>query len=167
MRTAEERKAVLDDVVTEAAGKGLLLRTAGDEVLDGRTISLDGVELVNFGSCSYLGLELDPRMRQGVVDAVMRYGTQFSASRFYMSVSPYDELEELLSEMFGGHALVAPSTSLGHLSALPVLVTDRDAIVLDQQVHASVQTAASQLRLNGVTVEMIRHNRMDRLETMI
>jgi 7-keto-8-aminopelargonate synthetase-like enzyme len=167
MRTAEERKAVLDDVVTEAAGKGLLMRTAGDEVLDGRTISLDGVELVNFGSCSYLGLELDPRMRQGVVDAVMRYGTQFSASRFYMSVSPYDELEELLGEMFGGHALVAPSTSLGHLSALPVLVTDRDAIVLDQQVHASVQTAANQLRLNGVTVEMIRHNRMDRLETMI
>jgi 7-keto-8-aminopelargonate synthetase-like enzyme len=167
MRTAEERKAVLDDVVTEAAGKGLVMRTADDAVLNGRTIALDGVELVNFGSCSYLGLELDPRMRQGVVDAVMRYGTQFSASRFYMSVPPYDELEEQLSEMFGGYALVAPTTSLGHQSALPVLVTSDDAIVMDQQVHTSVQIAANQLRLTGTTVEMIRHNRMDRLELMI
>jgi 7-keto-8-aminopelargonate synthetase-like enzyme len=167
MRTAEERLAVLDDVLTEAAGKGLLLRTADDETLDGRTVSLDGAGRVSFGSCSYLALELDPRMRQGVIDAVMRYGTQFSSSRAYLSAPPYAELEGLLDEMFGGHALVAPTTTLGHMAALPVLVTSRDAVVLDHQVHASVQTAANQLRLQGTTVEVIRHNRMDRLADMI
>ncbi|HEY7076452.1 MAG TPA: aminotransferase class I/II-fold pyridoxal phosphate-dependent enzyme [Solirubrobacteraceae bacterium] len=167
MRTAEERLAVLDDVMTEGAAKGLLLRTPDDEPLNGRTLSLEGTEVVNFGSCSYLGLEMDPRLRQGVVDAVMRYGTQFSSSRSYLSAPPYVELEGLLDEMFGGSVLVAPTTSLGHLATLPVLVGSRDAIVLDHQVHASVQTAANQLRLQGVDVEVIRHNRMDRLEGMI
>ncbi len=167
MPTAEERLAILDDVMTEAAGKGLLQRTPDDEVLDGRTVVLDGRRQINFGSCSYLGLELDPRMRQAVCDAVMRYGTQFSSSRAYLSSPQYAELEALLGEMFGGHVLVTPTTSLGSLATLPVLIESGDAVILDQQVHASVQTAASQLRLKGTTVEMIRHSRMDRLEQMI
>jgi 7-keto-8-aminopelargonate synthetase-like enzyme len=168
LRTAEERRAILDEVLTEAADRGLLMLTPDDDApLDGRLISLDGAERVSFGSCSYLGLELDPRMRQAVCDAVMRYGTQFSSSRSYLSAPPYPQLETLLDEMFGGHVLVAPSTSLGHQAALPVLIRSGDAVVLDQQVHASVQSAADQLRLQGTAVEMIRHNRMDRLERMI
>src|ERR1700742_1736941 len=168
MPTAEERLAILDDMLTEAAGKGLLQRTPDDHgPLDGRTLILDGGPKLNFGSCSYLGLELDPRMREAVVDAVMRYGTQFSASRGYMGSPQYLELETLLDEMFGGHALVTPTTTLGHLATLPVLVGPRDAVLLDQQVHSSVQMAANQLRVQGTTVELIRHNRMDRLEAMI
>jgi 7-keto-8-aminopelargonate synthetase-like enzyme len=167
MRTAEERLAVLDDVMTEGAAKGLLLLTPDDEPLNGRTLSLDGTEVVNFGSCSYLGLEMDERLRQGVVDAVMRYGTQFSSSRTYLSAPPYAELERLLDEMFGGSAMIAPTTSLGHLATLPVIVGSRDAILLDHQVHHSVQIAANQLRLGAVDVEVIRHNSMDRLEQMI
>jgi hypothetical protein len=41
-------------------------------------------------------------MKEATVDAVMRYGTQFSSSRAYMSSPQYVELEALLSEMFGG-----------------------------------------------------------------
>src|SRR5205823_10666400 len=119
------------------------------------------------GSCSYLGLEMDRRLRQAVCDAVMRYGTQFSSSRAYLSSPQYPLLEELLSEMFGGHALAAPTTSLGHLSAMPVLIGANDALILDQQVHNSLQTAAHQLRVQGTTVEMVRHSRIDRLEKMI
>jgi 7-keto-8-aminopelargonate synthetase-like enzyme len=168
MRTADERLAVFDEVLTGAADRGLLMRTPDDTgPLDGRTIELDGVPLVNFGSCSYLGLEMDPRMRQAVCDAVMRYGTQFSSSRAYLSSPQYPELETLLSEMFGGYVLVTPTTSLGHLSAMPVLIGADDALILDQQVHNSIQTAAHQLRVHGTPVEMIRHNRMDRLVKMI
>ena len=123
MPTAEERLAILDEVLTEAAGKGLLQLSPDDAgPLDGRTLSLNGREVVSFGSCSYLGLELDPRMKQATIDAVLRYGTQFSSSRGYLSSPQYIELEALLSEMFGGHVLVTPTTSLGHLSVLPVLV---------------------------------------------
>ena len=167
MRTPEERLALLDRTMSEVAERGLILRTPDDEPLDGRTISLDGRSLLNFGSCSYLGLELDPRMRQAVIDAVLRYGTQFSSSRTYMSAPPYLELEAQLESMFGGHVVLAPTTTLGHLAALPVIVESGDAVILDQLVHHSVQVAANQLRAQGTTVEMIRHNRMDRLEAMV
>ena len=98
---------------------------------------------------------------------MLRYGTQFSSSRGYLSSPQYSELEALLGEMFGGHVLVTPTTSLGHLSVLPVLVESGDAVLLDHQVHASVQMAANQLRVKGTTVDLIRHNNMERLEAMI
>mgnify|MGYP000110696393 CR=1 FL=1 len=44
--------------------------------------------------CSYLGLEHHPALIRGVHDAVDRWGTQFSASRGYVSAPPYEALEE-------------------------------------------------------------------------
>jgi 7-keto-8-aminopelargonate synthetase-like enzyme len=167
MRKAEDRLALLEETLDVVDRQGLMMRTVDDGVLDGRTIALDGRSLLSFGSCSYLGLELDARMRDGVCAAVQRYGTQFSSSRSYLSAAPYAELEARLEEMFGRHVLVAPSTTLGHLAALPVLVGSTDAIVLDQQVHHSVRMAADQLRVQGTRVEVVRHNRMDRLEHAI
>jgi 7-keto-8-aminopelargonate synthetase-like enzyme len=165
--TAEERLAILDEVMTTGASKGLLQIDIDDHVLDGRTVLINGERHVNFGSCSYLGLELDPRMRDAVIDAVTRYGTQFSSSRSYLQSPQYNELEPLLDQMFGGHVLVTPTTSLGHLATLPVLVESTDAVLLDHQVHASVQMAANQLRVKGTSVDLVRHNNMERLEAMI
>lgn len=167
MPTAEERLAILEEMLNEARDNGLIHLSADDGPLDGRSIAIDGHAKLNFGSCSYLGLELDPRMRGAVIDAVNRYGTQFSSSRTYLSSPQYNTLEPMLNEMFGGHVLVAPTTSLGHLAALPVLVTAGDAVILDHQVHASVHMASHQLRVQGTTVELVRHNDIERLEALI
>src|SRR5579875_1512019 len=167
MRTAEDRLAVLDEMLTAAVDQRLLQRTADDGELDGRTLSFEGQPMLNFGSCSYLGLELDPRMKHGVIDAVTRYGTQFSSSRTYVQAPPYLELEALLSEMFGGHALMVPSTSLGHVAALPVIVGSGDVVVLDQMVHHSVQMAVNHLRAQGTEIEMIRHSSIEHLERVL
>src|SRR5579875_1458161 len=167
MRTAEDRLAVLDEMLTAAVDQRLLQRTADDGELDGRTLSFEGRPMLNFGSCSYLGLELDPRMKQGVIDAVTRYGTQFSSSRTYVQAPPYLALETLLSEMFGGHALMVPSTSLGHVAALPVIVGSGDVVVLDQMVHHSVQMAVNHLRAQGTEIEMIRHSSIEHLERVL
>ncbi len=167
MPTAEERLAILDEMLTEASDNGLIHLTPDDGPIDGRSIAIDGRTRLNFGSCSYLGLELDPRMRGAVIDAVTRYGTQFSRSRTYLSSPQYNQLEPLLGEMFGGHVLVTPTTSLGHLAALPVLIRAGDAVILDHQVHASVHMASNQLRVQGTTVELVRHNDIGRLENLI
>ena len=104
-------------------------------------------------------------MKRGRSTPSPRYGTQFSSSRGYISSPQYAELEALLDEMFGGHPGHADDV-LGHLSAAGARrVTD--AVLLDHQVHASVQMAANQLRVKGATVELIRHNNMERLEAMI
>ncbi|HWZ21544.1 MAG TPA: pyridoxal phosphate-dependent aminotransferase family protein, partial [Cytophagaceae bacterium] len=42
-----------------------------------------------------------------------------------------------------------------------------DAIILDQQVHSSVQDAARKVQLNGVSLTIVRHNRLDDLKNKI
>ncbi len=163
-------RRVLDAVgknIAAGANSGIILLRAEDEWLDGRHLQIHGLRRLSFSSCSYLGLELDPRLIEGTIDAVRRYGTQFSSSRTYVSAPAYGELEALLEEMFGGPVLLAPSTTLAHMTALPVLVGERDALLLDQQVHESVQMAVSQLPSKGTRIERIRHSRMDMLESRI
>jgi 7-keto-8-aminopelargonate synthetase-like enzyme/predicted N-acyltransferase len=50
------------------------------------------------------------------------------------------------------------------MAALPVLIQSEDAMILDHQVHASVNNGAQLLRPRGAHYEMIRHNRLDLLE---
>jgi 7-keto-8-aminopelargonate synthetase-like enzyme len=148
--------------------RGLARQVAEDDSFDGRCITLRGRRLVNFGSCSYLGLETDARLKSAACDAVLRYGVQFSTSRAYVTAPLYQEYEALLSEMaHGAPVVLAQTTSLGHLGALPVLVGERDAVLYDVQVHASVQAALPELRMRGVPCEGVRHNRLDRLEERI
>jgi 7-keto-8-aminopelargonate synthetase-like enzyme len=157
----------IDEVTNISANLGIAQLNVEDEILNGRTVHVNGREVVNFGSCSYLGLEKHPAIIQGVIDCVTRFGSQFSSSRAYASVTPYAEAEGLLEEMFERPVLLAPTVTLGHLSNIPVLVGDHDAVILDLQVHACVQTAAQLLKARGVHVELIRHNRVDLLEERI
>ena len=157
----------VDAAVADARAHGVVHLNAQDFRLDGRSIRIDARERLNFASCSYLGLELDPRLKAGAIDAVERYGTQFSSSRTYVSAPPYEELEALLDGIFEAHTLVTPSTTLSHFSALPVLVGEEDAVILDHQVHQSVQMAIPQIRLQGTHVEFVRHGRLDLLESRI
>lgn len=157
----------IDEVTRISSGLGIAQLEIEDEEINGRTIRLKGRDVVNFGSCSYLGLEKHPDIIQGVVNAVTKYGSQFSSSRAYASVTLYSEAEHLFEEIFERPVLLAPTVTLGHLSNIPVLVGDRDVVILDLQVHSCVQTAAQLVKARGVHVELIRHNRMDILEERI
>jgi len=164
----EKRRQLAATTWSLALARGLVRQTAEDDRFDGRSIKLNGKRLINFGSCSYLGLETDARLKTAACEAILRYGVQFSTSRAYVTAPLYREFETLLSEMVGGAPVVlAPSASLAHLSALPVLVGEQDAVLYDIKVHASVQAALPELRLRGVPCEPVRHNRMDRMEERV
>jgi len=158
---------IVDQVVTASTELGIAHVATEDDELDGRHIRINGKDLLNFGSCSYLGLELDPRIKAGAMEATQRYGTQFSSSRAYVSVGLYTELETLFNKIFNKPVIMCPSVTLAHLSNVPVLVGDQDAVIMDAQVHECVQTAVQLVKPRNVTVEMIRHNRMDALEDKI
>jgi 7-keto-8-aminopelargonate synthetase-like enzyme len=149
--------------VSEAAGEGVIMNRAG--AYDGSFVEVDGRRMRNFGSCSYLGLEIRDDLKDAACEAVRRYGTQFSFSRAYLENALYVELESELRAMTGGHVVVAPSTTLGHIAALPVLIREGDAVLIDQFAHASLHTATTMLR--DVTVERVRHNQLDRLEARV
>ena len=160
----------LDQVITNAVNKQSLQQfTDADESITGKYVQLDNnpLELLNFGSCSYLGLELHPFIKEGVSKAVKKYGTQFSTSRSFLSLGLYSELEDLMRQIYQQPLIVTASTTLGHLATLPVIVGDNDAVILDFQVHSSVQLAVQVLKARRVDVTLIRHNCMKSLEEQI
>ncbi len=144
-----------------------LLHLQTNPTQQGRLINFNHQSLRNFGSYSYLGLEQDERLASGCIDAVRRYGTQHGSSRAYSQIDLYGQLESQLSEIFGGYALVLPSTTLIHQAVLPVMVDDRDAVIMDQHVHSSVQVASKLLKDRNIHIERLRHNDIERLEERI
>ena len=146
-----------------AEAKGTMMRRAGR--CDGRWVELDGRMLRNFGTCSYLGFDRRPELRQAAIAATEEYGTQFSISRAYLECALYHELECNLEKMTGRPALVAPSTTLAHMAALPVLVRDNDVVIIDQFAHSSLHAATELLR--DVPVHLVRHSRLDQIEELM
>src|SRR5690606_25037066 len=110
---ASERNATVYSIHQDAIQHRRYFLNPDDQELHGRTFNLQEQELLSFASCSYLGLEQHPQLVEGVIHAVKRYGTQFSATRGFVSAPPYGELEALMSELLGGQAIVCSSTSLG------------------------------------------------------
>jgi len=167
MRHFSKLLDVCDAIGHLARELGVGLLDAEDTRLDGRTVRIQGRSLLNYCSCSALGLELDPRLIEGAVDATRRFGTQFSMSRAFVSAPPYAELEERLGELAGAPCLVLPTTSLASAAALPSLVRSEDAVLVDQQVHMSVQVVMPLLERIGVHVEQVPHGRTEELDTHI
>ena len=157
----------LDDALRIGIARGLGYLTAEDAAIDGRLITVRGRRLVTFGSCSYMGLETDPRLKNAACDAVARYGVQFASSRAYVSCPPYAELERLMAEMFAAPLALAQTTSLAHFAALPILVAPDDAVICDQLVHYSVQAVLPTLQAAGACCRFVRHSRIDRLRDIV
>jgi 7-keto-8-aminopelargonate synthetase-like enzyme len=158
---------MVDDAMAAAIARGIAHLTAEDQHLGGRFVTFEGRRHVNFGSCSYVGLETDLRLKNAACDAVARYGVQFASSRAYVSCPPYAELERLLGELFGAPLVVAQTTTLAHFAALPILIGPEDAVVCDQLVHSSVQAVLPTLAAAGTTCRFVRHSRTDRLDEAV
>jgi 7-keto-8-aminopelargonate synthetase-like enzyme len=149
-----------------AAGEArCLFEQAEGDGYAGSRVEVEGMSLANFGSCSYLGLEQRPELKAGAIEAINRYGTQFSYSRAYLSSPLYAELETLLGRITGGHVVVTPTTSLGHIAAMPALIRSGDAVLIDRSTHASAHTATA--LLGAIPVLPVPHNDMVVLEREI
>jgi 7-keto-8-aminopelargonate synthetase-like enzyme len=165
-RRATHHERTIDVVASQfhrGIAHGLARVRVEDQSPTGESITIDGRKLLNFGSCAYLGLNVDPRIKDAAIRAIEHYGPVFSSSAAYTSVDLYTALEEKLTRIFGGTVLVPTTTTLGHLSALPVLVSPDDLVLLDRQVHASVQLASEVLKAEGATVATVPHNDIDAL----
>jgi 7-keto-8-aminopelargonate synthetase-like enzyme len=149
--------------VTELCEAGLVLQTGSSA--NGRYVGVDGRQYLSFGSCSYMSLETRPELRSGAHDAIDRWGTQFHFSRVYVQCPLYEELESCLAAMTERPTLVAASTTLAHMAALPVLIEDGDSVVIDQFAHASLHTAVR--LVPSAPLEIVRHNRMDLLDAVL
>lgn len=128
---------------------------------------MHGTEAIHFGNVSYLGLETDERLKQAAIEAINRYGIQFSSSRAYLQLPLYEELEALLEQMYGRPVVVTASTTLGHLAAMPAFIHPEDAVLVDYQAHASIQLVLQTVKALGTHVELVLHNDFNILEERV
>ncbi len=160
-------KQFLLDIIKEAKEKGIAHQDLEDQEFSGREVRINGKDILNFGNCSYLGLEINPKIKQGVIDATIKYGSLLSNSRGYFSSPLYAEFEGYLKQIFPGYQVVTTTTTLGHCSALPLLIDKDDEIILDQYVHNSVRMAACICKANGTGITTVRHNDMNNLSAVV
>jgi len=159
---------VVDTIFSSSKLKGLTHIHSDEKYFDGKEFTIRGKQLKNFGTCGYLGLENHPLLVEGSIDLLRKYGTQFSMGRIFMRPTYIRELEELMGAVFDNNKVLCyTSTSTAHISVIGTIIKPDDLIVLDQQVHFSVQFPCKNTKLQGTEIKMVRHSNFDMLEDIL
>jgi 7-keto-8-aminopelargonate synthetase-like enzyme len=87
-------------------------------------VTIGGRQVLMFGSNSYLGLTNHPEIKKAAIDAIERYGTGCSGSRFLNgSLDIHRMLEEELAELVGLPGAIVFSTGFqANLGAISTMV---------------------------------------------
>ena len=133
---------------------------------EGTEAVFQGRRLVMCGSNNYLGLTTDPRVRQAALDAIQRFGTSCTGSRFLNgTLELHEQLEDELADWVGKEAALVFSTGMQtNLGTISALVGRGDVVVLDKEDHASIVDGA---RLGWGETKRFRHNAMADLERVL
>jgi 8-amino-7-oxononanoate synthase len=127
---------------------------------------MEGKRRIMLGSNNYLGLTGDERVKRGALEALDRYGTGLTGSRFLNGTTDLHlELERELADWFETEAALVFST--GHqanLGALGTILGPGDTVVADSGDHASILDGCI---LSRAKLRAFRHNRMDLLEKQL
>jgi 8-amino-7-oxononanoate synthase len=132
----------------------------------GPVVEMEGRETIMLGSNNYLGLTGDPRVKQAARDALETYGTGLTGSRLLNGTTPLHlELESELAEWMGTEdAIVFTTGYQANLGCIGTILEPGDTVICDSGDHASILDGC---RLSGARLRPFRHNRMDKLETML
>ncbi len=132
----------------------------------GPLMEVEGNEKVMLGSNNYLGLTGDERVKQGARDALERFGTGLTGSRFLNGTTPlHTELEAELAEwMQTDDVIVFTTGHQANLGCLGTILEPGDTVICDSADHASILDG---VRVSGAKLRPFRHNQMPKLEKML
>ena len=124
----------------EAQAMGIYPYFIPYEDSEGTTVRYQGREIIMLGANNYLGLTTHPKVREAAVDAIHRFGTGCTGSRFQNgTLSIHVELEKRLADWVGKEsALVFATGYQTNLGTISALVGRGDVAVTDKEDHASI-----------------------------
>jgi 8-amino-7-oxononanoate synthase len=130
----------IDDELLALEREHLRRRPVTREGAQSVRLSIDGRELVNFGSNDYLGLAADPRLIRAVAEALESEGWGSGASPLVTGrAALHRQLEERLATFEGTEAAVVFSSGFAaNTGAISALVGPGDAVYCDRKNHASL-----------------------------
>lgn len=152
--------------VKEAKASGIYPYFIPLDENEGTEVIYHGRHIIMCGSNNYLGLTTHPKVRQAAVNALERYGTSCTGSRFLNgNLTLHEKLEEEIADWVGKEASLVFSTGMQvNLGTISALVGRGDIVILDKEDHASIVDGAF---LSGGKIERYRHNDMDHLKRVL
>jgi 8-amino-7-oxononanoate synthase len=133
---------------------------------EGTEVVYKGHRMIMCGSNNYLGLTTHPKVREAAIEAVKRFGTSCTGSRFLNgTLEMHHQLEHELAEwVHKEEALVFSTGMQANLGAISAIVCRGDYAILDKDDHASIVDGA---RLSYGKMERFRHNDVAHLEAIL
>ena len=133
---------------------------------EGAEVIYHGRRLLMFGSNNYLGLTTHPKVREAAIEAIKKYGTSCTGSRFLNgTLTMHEQLEAELADWVGKpDALVFSTGYQTNLGTITALVGRGDYTILDKDDHASIVDGA---QMAFGDMKRFRHNDMADLERVL
>lgn len=149
------------------------------------------MEMLDFGTCAYLGMEKEAHIVNEVSKNLKQYGLRISSSQVYARSSLYDAAEKALKEIFDTNIILTTTTTLAHQITIPVLIHSDAVVCYDEYIHNSVKQAlklrynipqskagfifhkivkkltSSKIRVNFHKDIKLSHNTLDDLDTIL
>jgi 8-amino-7-oxononanoate synthase len=133
---------------------------------EGTVVRYEGREIIMLGANNYLGLTMHPKVREAAIEAIRRYGTSCTGSRFQNgNLSLHSELEERLAAFVGKEAALSFSTGYQtNLGTIAALAGRGDVLVTDKEDHASIVDGC---QMASGEMKRFKHNDMKDLERVL
>lgn len=133
---------------------------------EGTEVVINGHRLIMIGSNNYLGLTTHPKVREAALEAIRRYGTSCTGSRFLNgTLELHEELERRLAAFMRKEAALVFSTGYQtNLGTISALVGRGDFVITDRDDHASIVDGC---RLAFGEMKRFRHNDIADLERVL
>ncbi len=129
-------------------------------------VIMNGKRTIMIGSNNYLGLTSHPDVVQAGIEALEKYGSGCSGSRFLNgTLDQHVLLEEELAEFLNKEAVMTFSTGFqSNLGIISAIAGRNDVIIGDKENHASIYDAC---RLSYAKLLRYNHSDMEDLERQL
>lgn len=129
-------------------------------------VVMNGKRTVMLGSNNYLGLTSDERVKAASIEAIKKFGSGCSGSRFLNgTIKLHLELEEKLAKFINKEAVMTFSTGFqSNLGIISAIAGKDDYIIMDRKNHASLFDGC---RLSFAKTVKFKHNDMQDLDRIL
>jgi len=136
---------------------------------EGPVVRIEGKDVVMAGSNNYLGLTAHPKVKEASINAVKKYGTGCSGSRYLTgTIDLHIELEHRIAKFLGFEDVLLYSTGYQTaLGAIPTLAVKGDYMILDKEDHACIINASMIAKGAFTEFKRYKHNDMEDLEKVL
>ncbi len=139
------------------------------ETAQGPEVIIDGKKKIVCCSNNYLGLTLHPKVKKAAINAIKKYGTSCTGSRFLSgTIDLHENVERKFARFIGKEAALLFTT--GHhsnLGAISTLVGKGEIAITDKLDHASIMDGCMLAKSFGAVLDRFKHNDMEDLERVL